>query len=78
MGETPFLGLRALLRETGLPETGLTSTQIGFVLAPQVQQQVGAALQGGEEVEAPVAPAGALAHPEPAPEAAAGEGGAAV
>ena len=36
VGETPFLGLRALLRETGLPETGLTSTQIGFVLAPRI------------------------------------------
>jgi len=31
-----FLGLRALLRETGLEEKEVTSIQIGFVLAPRI------------------------------------------
>src|SRR5699024_689308 len=33
---TDFLGLRALLRETGLLGTEITSIQIGFVLAPRL------------------------------------------
>ena len=33
---TEFLGLRALLRETGLEGRNLTSTQVGFVLSPRI------------------------------------------
>lgn len=33
---TRFLGLKALLKETGLWEKEITSTQIGFVLAPRI------------------------------------------
>ena len=36
IGHTDFLGLRALLRETGLADKAVTSTQIGFVLAPRI------------------------------------------
>jgi len=33
---TDFIGLRALLRETGLADREITSIQIGFVLAPRI------------------------------------------
>ena len=36
IGNTDFLGLRALLRETGLTDRAVTSTQIGFVLSPRI------------------------------------------
>ena len=36
IGSTDFLGLRALLRETGLEDKEISSTQIGFVLAPRI------------------------------------------
>lgn len=36
IGGTDFLGLRALLRETGLADREVSSTQIGFVLAPRI------------------------------------------
>ncbi len=36
IGGTDFLGLRALLRETGLEDREVTSIQIGFVLAPRI------------------------------------------
>ena len=36
IGSTDFLGLRALLRETGLADREVSSTQIGFVLAPRI------------------------------------------
>lgn len=36
IGSSDFLGLRALLRETGLTDRELTSTQIGFILAPRI------------------------------------------
>ena len=36
IGSTDFLGLRALLRETGLADREISSTQIGFVLAPRI------------------------------------------
>ena len=36
IGGTDFLGLRALLQETGLADREVTSIQIGFVLAPRI------------------------------------------
>ena len=36
IGNTDFLGLKALLRETGLTDRAVTSTQIGFVLSPRI------------------------------------------
>ena len=36
IASTDFLGLRALLRETGLWGKEVTSTQIGFILAPRI------------------------------------------
>ena len=36
IGSTDFLGLKALLRETGLEDKEISSTQIGFVLAPRI------------------------------------------
>ena len=36
IANTDFLGLRALLRETGLLDKAVTSIQIGFVLAPRI------------------------------------------
>ena len=36
IGGTDFLGLQALLRETGLYDKEITSTQIGFILAPRI------------------------------------------
>jgi single-stranded-DNA-specific exonuclease len=36
IGNTDFLGLRALLQETGLADREVSSTQIGFVLAPRI------------------------------------------
>ena len=36
IGNTDFLGLRALLRETGLADREVSSVQIGFVLAPRI------------------------------------------
>ena len=36
IGNTDFLGLRALLQETGLADKEVSSTQIGFVLAPRI------------------------------------------
>lgn len=37
LAETPFIGLKVLLRETGLDDRReITSTQIGFVLAPRL------------------------------------------
>ena len=36
IGGTDFLGLQALLRETGLYDKAVTSTQIGFILAPRI------------------------------------------
>ncbi len=36
IGSTDFLGLRALLRETGLAGREVSSTQIGFILAPRL------------------------------------------
>ncbi len=36
IAHTDFLGLRALIRETGLEEREITSVQIGFVLAPRI------------------------------------------
>ena len=36
IANTDFLGLRALLRETGLLDKEITSIQIGFVLAPRI------------------------------------------
>ncbi len=36
IGGTDFLGLRALLRETGLYDREITSTQIGFIPAPRI------------------------------------------
>ena len=36
IGNTDFLGLWALLRETGLTDRAVTSTQIGFVLSPRI------------------------------------------
>ena len=36
IGSTDFLGLRALLRETGLADREVSSIQIGFVLAPRI------------------------------------------
>ena len=36
IANTRFVGLRALLRETGLLDKEITSTQIGFVLAPRI------------------------------------------
>ena len=36
IGSTDFLGLRALLQETGLADKEVTSVQIGFVLAPRI------------------------------------------
>lgn len=36
IGSTDFLGLRALLRETGLADREVSSVQIGFVLAPRI------------------------------------------
>ena len=36
IGSSDFLGLKALLRETGLTDRELTSTQIGFILAPRI------------------------------------------
>lgn len=36
IGGTDFIGLTALLRETGLSEQDITSTRIGFVLAPRI------------------------------------------
>ena len=36
IGSTDFLGLQALLRETGLADRDVSSVQIGFVLAPRI------------------------------------------
>ena len=36
IAHTDFLGLRALIRETGLEEKEIASVQIGFVLAPRI------------------------------------------
>ncbi len=36
IGSSDFLGLQALLRETGLAEREISSVQIGFVLAPRI------------------------------------------
>ena len=36
IGSTDFLGLQALLRETGLADREISSIQIGFVLAPRI------------------------------------------
>ena len=36
IGGSDFLGLRALLRETGLTDREVSSTQIGFILAPRI------------------------------------------
>ena len=36
IGNTDFLGLKALLRETGLTDRAVTTTQIGFVLSPRI------------------------------------------
>ena len=36
IGSTDFLGLQALLRETGLADREVSSIQIGFVLAPRI------------------------------------------
>ena len=36
IGSSDFLGLRALLQETGLADREVTSIQIGFVLAPRI------------------------------------------
>lgn len=36
IGSSDFLGLRALLRETGLAGREVSSTQIGFILAPRI------------------------------------------
>ena len=36
IGGTDFLGLQALLRETGLADREISSIQIGFVLAPRI------------------------------------------
>lgn len=36
IADTEFLGLRALLQETGLWEREITSIQIGFILAPRI------------------------------------------
>lgn len=36
IGNTDFLGLRALLRETGLADREVSSIQIGFILAPRI------------------------------------------
>jgi len=36
IAHTDFLGLRALIHETGLTEKEITSVQIGFVLAPRI------------------------------------------
>src|SRR5699024_8153978 len=36
ISNTDFLGLRALLKETGLLDKEITSIQIGFVLAPRI------------------------------------------
>ncbi|MBD5160482.1 MAG: single-stranded-DNA-specific exonuclease RecJ [Oscillibacter sp.] len=36
IGSTDFLGLRALLRETGLADREVSSIQIGFILAPRI------------------------------------------
>ena len=36
IGSSDFLGLKALLRETGLEDREVSSTQIGFILAPRI------------------------------------------
>ena len=36
IGSTDFLGLQALLRETGLADRDVSSVQVGFVLAPRI------------------------------------------
>ena len=36
IGSSDFLGLKALLRETGLEDREISSTQIGFILAPRI------------------------------------------
>ncbi|MDE7262780.1 MAG: single-stranded-DNA-specific exonuclease RecJ [Oscillospiraceae bacterium] len=36
IAHTDFMGLRALIRETGLEEKEITSVQIGFILAPRI------------------------------------------
>ena len=47
IGSSDFLGLKALLRETGLEDREVSSTQIGFILAPRIN----AAGRMGEQAE---------------------------